>query len=122
MNSSQARWAWLLTAALLALGSVAAGVLLVLAPGGTLEQRLTDGKATVALAGGSPVEEALVAAAAFQQPGVHPLVLDTENGSLSFGLAVQLAERAGARYVRLADLSAQSVAASVQAVAAEAAG
>lgn len=79
---------------------------------------ITDGKANATSGHGSPVEEALAAAGGYQQPGVHSLVLDTENDFLTFGLAARVAERAGARYVRLADLSAESVAASVQGVAA----
>ena len=83
---------------------------------------ITDGKANVAVNGGSPLEEALQTAAGFQQPGVHPLVLDTEGDGLNLGLAPRLAERAGAQYVRLADLTAECVAASVHAVANGAAG
>ena len=82
---------------------------------------LTDGGANVAGEGGSPPEEALALAAGFRQPGVHPLVLDTERDGLTLGLAARLADRAGARYVRLADLSGDAVAASVQSVASEAA-
>jgi magnesium chelatase subunit D len=79
---------------------------------------ITDGKANVAENGGSPLDEAYALAAELQQPGVHPLVLDSENGSLSFGLAAQLAERAGAQYVRLSDLTAEAVAMSVRGVVA----
>jgi len=75
---------------------------------------LTDGKANVSQGNGSPVEEALAVAEAFRQPGVHPLVLDAEHDFLTFGLAGQLAERAGAQYVRLADLTGEAVAAAVQ--------
>lgn len=83
---------------------------------------ITDGKANVAESGGSPVEEAQALAAELQQPGVHPLVLDSENGSITFGLAAQLAERAGAQYIRLSDLTAETVASSVRDVMAPASG
>ncbi|MGH2603825.1 MAG: VWA domain-containing protein, partial [Dehalococcoidia bacterium] len=83
---------------------------------------LPHGKANARGDGVSPVEAAPAAALRYQQPGVHPLVLDTENGAISLGFAGRIAERAGARYVRLADLSAESVAASVHGVAAAATG
>lgn len=78
---------------------------------------LSDGKANAAADGESPVESALEAARGYQQPRVHPLVLDTEDGGVRLGLAARVAEQAGARYVHLADLSAGSVAREARAVA-----
>jgi magnesium chelatase subunit D len=83
---------------------------------------ITDGRANSGPSEASPMEEALQAAALLRLPGVHPLVLDAEHGRVNLGFAAQLAERAGARYVRLADLSPENVAASVQALAAESIG
>jgi magnesium chelatase subunit D len=81
---------------------------------------LTDGRANAGSGDLSPIEEALQVAGEFRQPGVYPLVLDTERETLVLGLAAAIAERAGARYVCLADLTAETVAASVRDVAAEA--
>jgi magnesium chelatase subunit D len=83
---------------------------------------ITDGRANTGANEVSAIDEALRLAAMLRQPGVHPLVLDAERASINLGLAAQLAERAGARYVRLADLSSENVAASVQAFAAESIG
>ncbi|GIW05548.1 MAG: hypothetical protein KatS3mg060_0353 [Dehalococcoidia bacterium] len=77
---------------------------------------ITDGKANVPLYADSPIDEALTLAAHFAQPGLTTLVLDTENDPLSFGLARRLADAAGARYVRLAEISAEAVTRSVHAL------
>jgi len=77
---------------------------------------ITDGKANVPLQSDSPLDEALALASGFIQPGVTTLVLDTENDPIPFGLARRLAEVARARYVRLADLTAEGVTRSVAAV------
>jgi magnesium chelatase subunit D len=78
---------------------------------------ITDGRANAGSGAGSPVEEALALAPGLRQPGVHPLVLDSEDDFLNFGLARRLAERAGAQYVRLAELSAGAIAGSIRQVA-----
>ncbi|GIW11526.1 MAG: magnesium chelatase [Dehalococcoidia bacterium] len=75
---------------------------------------ITDGRANVPLADGSPVEDALHLARQLGESGVTTLVLDPESGFPSFGLARQLAEAARATYVRLADLSAEAIAARVR--------
>ncbi|MCS6801752.1 MAG: putative cobaltochelatase [Chloroflexota bacterium] len=77
---------------------------------------ITDGKANVPLETDSPLDEALALAARFAQPGLTTLVLDTENDPISFGLARRLADAAGAQYLRLADISADSVVRSLDAV------
>ena len=83
---------------------------------------ITDGRANEAESGGAPLDEALALATRFTQPGVHSLVLDSESGFPRLGLAARLAEQAGARYVHLAELTARSVAESVQRVTAEVSG
>jgi magnesium chelatase subunit D len=59
---------------------------------------LTDGRATWAEAGESPLEAALAEAAALRRGGVDGLVVDCEDGAGALGLARELAEAMGARY------------------------
>jgi magnesium chelatase subunit D len=73
---------------------------------------ISDGKANVpydpALES-SPFEEARDIARRLVQSNVRLLVLDTEDGFLTLGLARDLAEFAQAEYVKLADLEAVTV-------------
>ncbi|HEV3135275.1 MAG TPA: AAA family ATPase [Acidimicrobiia bacterium] len=66
---------------------------------------VSDGRATAASAG-DPVAAARRAAATVRARRVDAVVVDAENGAGRLGLAVELAEEMGARYLRLAELSA----------------
>ncbi len=70
---------------------------------------VTDGRATSAPAGGDPLEAALAAADAVRVAGVDTVIIDLEPVGASFGqaqlgLARDLANRMGARYVPLTSL------------------
>jgi magnesium chelatase subunit D len=65
---------------------------------------LSDGRATAAL-DGDPVVAAQRAAATVRSRRIDAVVVDAEEGSGRLGLAAELAEEMGARYVRLAGLS-----------------
>jgi magnesium chelatase subunit D len=67
---------------------------------------ITDGRATAAPPGEDPLAQALVAAAAVRRRRIDAVVVDAEDGSTRLGLARQLAEAMGARYVTLPELSA----------------
>lgn len=77
---------------------------------------MTDGRANVALADGDPVDEAIALAQSLGDAGAITVVIDTENDFISFGLARRIADAAHGQYVRIADLSADSVAANVRSV------
>ncbi len=66
---------------------------------------VTDGRATAPVEG-DPVAAARRAAAAVRGRGVDAVVVDAEDGAGRLGLAADIAEEMGARYLRLAELSA----------------
>ncbi len=73
---------------------------------------ITDGRATAAAAGADPVDAAEAAAAAVRQSGVEAVVIDVESAGSNgprLGLARDLAERMGARYLAVDELTAQVV-------------
>jgi magnesium chelatase subunit D len=66
---------------------------------------VSDGRATAAL-DGDPVAAARRAAVAVRTRGVDAVVIDAESGAGRLGLAADIAHEMGARYLRLAELSA----------------
>jgi magnesium chelatase subunit D len=66
---------------------------------------VSDGRATAA-SDDDPVAAARRAAATVRARRVDAVVVDAENGAGRLGLAAELAEEMGARYLRLAELSA----------------
>jgi magnesium chelatase subunit D len=66
---------------------------------------VSDGRAT-APADGDPFTAACHAAAAVRRRGVDAVVVDAEDGAGRLGLARDLADEMGARYLRLAEVSA----------------
>jgi len=75
---------------------------------------ISDGRATSAPEGHDPLEGALQAADAIRQRAISGLVLDVEDGQARLGLAVQLAQTMGARYLPLAELSAGAMTAAIR--------
>lgn len=69
---------------------------------------VSDGRATAA-SDGDPVAAARRAAATVRSRRIDAVVVDAENGAGRLGLAVELAEEMGARYLKLADLSANAL-------------
>ncbi len=66
---------------------------------------VSDGRATAAL-DGDPVAAARLAAATVRTRRVDAVVVDAEDGAGRLGLAEEIADEMGARYLRLAELSA----------------
>jgi magnesium chelatase subunit D len=66
---------------------------------------ITDGRATASV-DGDPIGRAREAAAAVLRRGVDAVVVDAEDGHGRLGLAIELAELMGARYLKLAELTA----------------
>jgi magnesium chelatase subunit D len=85
---------------------------------------VTDGRATSAgpspAAGprpaGGPTGAALAAAAEIAAAGIEALVVDAEDGDVRLGLARQLADTMGARYLALPDLRAETLTRAVEVV------
>jgi magnesium chelatase subunit D len=75
---------------------------------------ISDGRATSAPEGHDPFEAALRVAATVRQWAVPALVLDVEDGHTRLGLAAQLAETMGARYLPLAELSAGAMTSAIR--------
>jgi magnesium chelatase subunit D len=67
---------------------------------------VSDGRATSGPDGTDPVDAAMAAAADVRRRGVAAAVVDAEDGPTRLGLARQLADAMGARYLTLPELSA----------------
>jgi magnesium chelatase subunit D len=73
---------------------------------------ISDGRANVFYQSGSaetPFAEAVDLTRQLTMGGIHLLILDTEDDFLSLGLARELAESAGADYIKLANVEAETV-------------
>jgi magnesium chelatase subunit D len=102
---------------------LAAGILtgldLATAPGRADTHRpllvvITDGRATSAADGratsaADPLEAAEAAAALVRRREVSAVVIDAEDGAIRLGLAAQLADAMGARYLTIAQLSPAAI-------------
>ena len=60
-----------------------------------------DGKANYDEAGKDPYQQALAAASEFSQGAFHALVVDTDSGAFSMGLAREIANRMQAYYMEM---------------------
>jgi magnesium chelatase subunit D len=65
---------------------------------------ISDGRANVGMGSGSPVDDAKTVAAQIRDAHIPSLVIDSEKNFISLGLAQELSEEMGGRYVRLDDL------------------
>jgi magnesium chelatase subunit D len=70
---------------------------------------ISDGKANVGMSTGSPLEDAKDIAGRIREAGISSLVIDSEQSYITFGLAQNLSEELGAKYVRLEDLQADQI-------------
>src|SRR5581483_1707020 len=77
---------------------------------------VSDGRANVSLAGGQRdcLAEVQALGADLQRRGIASVVIDSEAGPLQLGMAGELAEALGARYLRLVDLDAAALAGAVR--------
>ena len=80
---------------------------------------VSDGRATAAPDGLDPVEAALLAADRVAQAGIPALVVDVESGATLLQLGATLAERMGARYLRLGAATAEGIDHAVRSVLVE---
>jgi magnesium chelatase subunit D len=75
---------------------------------------ISDGRATSAPESHDPFDFAMQAARLVRLRVIPALVLDVEDGHSRLGLAAQLAETMGARYLPLAELSAGAMALAIR--------
>ncbi|MDD4483464.1 MAG: putative cobaltochelatase [Methanoregula sp.] len=71
---------------------------------------ISDGKANVGMGSGSPLDDAREVASRIREAEIPSLVIDSEQGFLSFGLAHTLSDELGAKYLRLEDLQSEQLA------------
>ena len=71
---------------------------------------ISDGKANVSMGSGSPLDDAKEVASHIRDAGISSLVIDSEKGYISFGLAHTLSDEMGAKYLKLEDLRADQIA------------
>ncbi len=74
---------------------------------------VSDGRANVSLHGADPAEEALAIAGRIGQAGIPAWVIDSEQGFIRLGLAVELAKALGGRYSRLDELGSRELTAAI---------
>ena len=77
---------------------------------------ISDGRANVATEGISPFDDALAAAVRIRDADIPSLVIDPEQGMIRLGLAETLSCEMGARYLRLRDLRAGTIADAVRGI------
>jgi magnesium chelatase subunit D len=80
---------------------------------------VSDGRATAAPDGLDPVAAALAAADRVTRAGIPALVVDVESGATPLRLGEALAERMGARYLRLGTVTAEGIDQAVRSVLVE---
>lgn len=80
---------------------------------------ISDGRATSAPGGVDPLAAAMTAADRVASAGISALVVDVESGATPLGLAEAIAERMGARYLRLATATSEGIDKAVRALLVE---
>lgn len=70
---------------------------------------ISDGKANVGMTSDSPLNDAIGIANHIREKEIASYVIDSEQSFIAFGLAKQLADEMGARYLKLEDLQADQL-------------
>ncbi|MGI5991444.1 MAG: putative cobaltochelatase [Methanosarcina sp.] len=70
---------------------------------------ISDGRANVSMNGESPFQETISIASLFRDQGIQSAVIDTESSMIKLGLAQEVSNALGARYLALEDLKADSI-------------
>ncbi|MDD1728908.1 MAG: putative cobaltochelatase [Methanospirillum sp.] len=79
---------------------------------------ISDGKANVSMGSGAPLEDATEMAAAIRDFGISSIVIDTEQSYIAFGLAHKISDDMGAKYLKLEELQADTIAEAVKGIGA----
>jgi len=77
---------------------------------------ISDGRANVSAGGAPPFDEALSAAGLVNKAGIPSLVIDPEDGFLNLGLARELSEQMGARYLHIRDLRSGQITGAIRGI------
>jgi magnesium chelatase subunit D len=77
---------------------------------------ISDGKANFSMGSGAPIEDATGIAAEIKESGISSLVIDTEQSYIAFGLAQKIADEMGAKYLKLEELQADTIADAVKGI------
>jgi magnesium chelatase subunit D len=70
---------------------------------------ISDGRANVSMDGKQPIQETKAVASLFRKEGIQSAVIDTESSIIKFGLAQEISNALGARYLALEELKADSI-------------
>ncbi|HIC92521.1 MAG TPA: putative cobaltochelatase [Syntrophaceae bacterium] len=70
---------------------------------------ISDGKPNVSIWGGDPLEEAKSIAIEIKKLGVSSLVIDSENGFITFGRSKEICKSLDGKYYKMEDLKAQQI-------------
>jgi magnesium chelatase subunit D len=74
---------------------------------------VSDGKANAGM-GGNPLEEAKQIASQIKKTGIRSLVIDAEQSFIGLGLARELSNELGAKYLKLEELRAEEIVGSIR--------
>ncbi|MDP2766046.1 MAG: VWA domain-containing protein, partial [Candidatus Methanoperedens sp.] len=74
---------------------------------------VSDGKANAGM-GGNPLEEARQIASQIKKTGIRSLVIDAEQSFIGLGLARELSDELGAKYLKLEELRAEEIVGSIR--------
>ncbi|AKB53658.1 magnesium chelatase ATPase subunit D [Methanosarcina sp. A14] len=70
---------------------------------------ISDGRANVSMNGEAPLQESKTIASMFRKECIQSAVIDTESSIIKFGLAQEISNALGAKYLALEDLKADSI-------------
>lgn len=71
---------------------------------------ISDGKANVSMGSGSPLGDVTEVASQIRESNIPSLVIDTEQSYIAFGLAHKISDAMGAKYLKLEDIQADTIA------------
>lgn len=77
---------------------------------------ISDGKANVSLGSGAPLDDANEVASLIKESGISSVVIDTEQSYIAFGLAHKISDGMGAKYLKLEELQADTIAEAVKGI------
>lgn len=70
---------------------------------------ISDGKANVSMGSGMPLDEAKQIASQVKKTGIKSLVIDAEQSFIGLGLAREISDELGAKYLKLEELRAEEI-------------
>nr|WP_300039726.1 putative cobaltochelatase [Methanospirillum sp.] len=77
---------------------------------------ISDGKANVSMGSGSPLDDVTEVASHIRDSKIPSMVIDTEQSYIAFGLAHKISDAMGAKYLKLEDIKADTIADAVKGI------